>query len=45
MSNLANKTELKNVENTILDTAGFLEKTDYAAEITTIKMIMSLILL
>ena len=36
-SNLANKTELKNVENKIPDSNAFVKKTDYAIEITSIK--------
>ena len=37
ISNLASKTELKNIENKIPDTAGFVKKTDYSSEITEIK--------
>ena len=37
ISNLANKTELKNVENKIPDSNAFVKKTDYATEITSIK--------
>ena len=35
--NLANKTELKNVENKIPDSNVFVKKTDYATEISGIK--------
>ena len=34
---MANKTELKTIENKIPDTAGFVKKTDYSSEITKIK--------
>ena len=34
ISNFTNKTELKNVENKILDTNGFIKLTDYSSEIT-----------
>ena len=37
ISNLANKTELKTVENKIPSTDGFVKKTDYATEISRIK--------
>ena len=37
ISNLANKTELKNVENKIPYSNAFVKKTDYATEITNIK--------
>ena len=37
ISNLANKTELKNEENKIHDSNAFVKKTDYATEITNIK--------
>ena len=37
ISNLANKTELKNVENKIPDSNAFVKKTDYATEISGIK--------
>ena len=37
ISNLASKTEVKNVENKIFDSNGFVKKTDYADEITKIK--------
>ena len=42
IKNLANKTELKNVEDKIPDVDDFVRKTDYATEISEIKMIMSL---
>ena len=45
ISNLARKTELKNVENNIPDSSAFVKKTDYATEISSIKMIMLLMLL
>ena len=34
---MVNKTELKNIENKIADTAGFVKKSDYATEITSVK--------
>ena len=34
---MANKTELKNIENKIPNTAGFVKKSDYVTEITSIK--------
>ena len=37
ISNLANKTELKNVENKIPASNTFVKKTDYATEITSIE--------
>ena len=37
VSNLANKTELKNVGNKIPSTDAFVRKTDYATEISSIK--------
>ena len=37
IGNLANKTELKNIENKIPNTAGFVKKGDYVTEITSIK--------
>ena len=37
ISNLANKTELKNVEHKIPDSNAFVKKTDYGSEITKIK--------
>ena len=37
INNLANKTELKNVENKIPDANPFVKKTDYSSEITKIK--------
>ena len=37
ISNFTNKTELKNVENKIPDTNGFIKLTDYSSEITKIK--------
>ena len=37
ISNLASKTELKNIENKIPDTAGFLKKTDYSSKKAKIK--------
>ena len=45
ISGLATKTGLKNVENKIPDSNAFVKKTDYATEITGIKMIMSPMLL
>ena len=46
ISNLTSKTELKNVENNIHDSSSaFVKKTDYATEISSIKMIMLLMLL
>ena len=46
ISNLASKTELKNVENNIPDSSSaFVKKTDYATEISSIKMIMLLMFL
>ena len=45
ISNLATKTRLKNVENEIPDANAFVKKTDYATEISSIKMIMLLMLL
>ena len=46
ISNLTSKTELKNVENNIPDSSSaFVKKTDYATEISSIKMIMLLMLL
>ena len=37
ISNLATKTELTNVENKIPSTDGFVKRSDYATEITSIK--------
>ena len=37
ISNLANNTELKNVENKIPDSNAFVKKTDYATEVSSIK--------
>ena len=37
VNNLATKSSLKAVENTILDVNGFVKKTNYATEITSIK--------
>ena len=37
ISNLANKTELKNLENKILDSNAFVKKSDNATEISSIK--------
>ena len=37
LSNLVNKTELKNVENKRPDSNGFVKRTDYATEISGIK--------
>ena len=34
---MANKTELKNVENKIPDVTGFVKETDYVTEISSIK--------
>ena len=45
ITNLATKTELTAVENKIPDANGFVKRSDYATEITSIKMIMLLILL
>ena len=42
---MANKTELKNVENKIPDSNAFVKKADYKTEIDNIKKIMSLVLL
>ena len=44
ISNLATKTEVINVENKIPSTDAFVKKTDYATEISGIKMIMLLML-
>ena len=45
ISNLATKLSVTAVKNKIPDVNGFVKKTDYATEITSIKMIMSLVLL
>ena len=45
INNLASETELKNVENKIPDSNAFVKRTDYATEISSIKMIMALMLL
>ena len=37
ISNLATKTELTNVENKIPSTDGFVKRSDYATDITSIK--------
>ena len=42
ISNVVNKIELKNVESKIPDSNGFVKKTDYATEISSIKIIMLL---
>ena len=45
ITNLATKSSVTAVENKIPDVKGFVKKTDYSTEITSIKMIMSLNLL
>ena len=45
ITNLATKSSVTAVKNKIRDVKGFAKKTDYATEITSIKMIMSLKLL
>ena len=45
ISNFTNKTELKNVENKILDTNGFIKLTDYSSEITKKKKMIMLVIL
>ena len=45
ISGLATKSSGKTVENKIPDVTGFVKKTDYATEISSIKMIMLLMLL
>ena len=45
ITNLTTKSSVRAVENKIPDVKGFVKKTDYSTEITSIKMITSLNLL